>query len=80
LDYENYLVSRNGTCNATEQLEELAKTEGFQGVNDLDEEKTSLPIGEGTHLELMYEDITCSKHARELCISGNEDSFKERFR
>jgi len=50
LDYDNYPVSRNGTCNATEQLEELAKTEGFQGVNDLDEEKTSLPTGEGTHL------------------------------
>ncbi len=50
MDYDNYLVSRNGTCNATEQLEELAKTEGFQGVNDLDEEKTSLPTSEGTHL------------------------------
>jgi hypothetical protein len=50
LDYDNYPVSRNGTYNATEQLEELAKTEGFQGVNDLDEEKISLPTGEGTHL------------------------------
>jgi hypothetical protein len=50
LDYDNYLVSRNGTCNATEQLEELATTEGFQGFNDLDEGKTSLPTGEGTHL------------------------------
>ncbi|CAM6043237.1 unnamed protein product [Sphagnum compactum] len=50
LDYDNYPVSSNGTCNATEQLEELAKTEGLQGVNDLDEEKTSLATGEGTSL------------------------------
>ncbi len=50
LDYDNYPASPNGTCNATEQLEELAKTEGFQGVNDLDEENTSLATGKRTHL------------------------------
>jgi hypothetical protein len=50
LDYDNYPVSPNRTCNAMEQLEELPKTEGFQGVNDLDEEKISLATREGTHL------------------------------